>query len=130
MLTLRAAALLFVVDAAWLVWAGWATFGAVTEPDGSPPNWILAAGRLVLAAGLWSRARWAWWASVLIAGVLTLGTALAVTMIRLGGGFSGPHAPVFARAAAAALALDFAALVLLLLPPTRRALRPRHRPAA
>jgi hypothetical protein len=86
---------------------------AVRRPVWLPPRWVRAAIPLAVAAGLWFRQPWAWWAAVAISAGMLAWTAIACSMLALGGFFS-TRSP-WRLAYVAALAVTWIGVLVLLL---------------
>ena len=124
MTTLRAAALLLALDAAWMIWSAVAWGGPADEPAPAwfPPLWLRVGVLLAAAVGVWWGVRGAWWGAVVLSAVLVVVALTAGAMLWAGGGFTKPGGRVLLATVAIALALELGALVLLLVPASRRTL--------
>ena len=121
MSTLRTAAILLLITAAATVWT--TSGGSTAGPPWFPPRWLRVGIPLVVTGGLWVRASWAWWGGVVISGLMSVLTVVAVAMVLAGGILARSNDRGLLVMSVSYLLIDLATFILLLLPRTRAAVQ-------
>lgn len=103
----------------------WQSVGDWAGSGDYPRAIVRCVGMLATAWGLWRGLRWAWWIAVGLGSAFVVSWLVALLLVsRLSG--DAPALPVPAVPTAVAAALVAVGVVLLLLPASRAAFRPRE----